>query len=150
MESKKSVVVKRIPQRMGLKQAREFLREVWPLLRSDRPQLVFDMSAVQHMDAAGVDVLLHCMREVMEHDGDLKLAAPSPQAAIVLELTRTGRLFEIYENTAGAVKSFSCFLPDSMKNLALPAGDNRLLADTHELGANNTMDDDLEGNRIAA
>ena len=42
------------------------------------------------------------MRAAVKHDGDLKLASLSPQAAVVLELTRTGRLFEIYENsTAG-------------------------------------------------
>ena len=56
------------------------------------------MSQVRHIDAAGIDVLLQCMREAVKHDGDLKLAALSPQAAVVLELTRTGRLFEIYEN----------------------------------------------------
>ncbi len=150
MESKKPVVVKRIPERMGLKQARTFFREVWPLLRSDRPQLVFDMSAVRHMDTGGVDVLLQCMREVMEHDGDLKLAAPSPQAAIVLDLTRTGRLFEIYENTAEAVKSFSCFLPDSMKDMALFGGDNRSLADASEPPAKNTIEDDLQGSQMVA
>ena len=55
------------------------------------------MSQVRHIDAAGVEVLLQCMRAAVKRDGDLKLAALSSQAAIVLELTRTGRLFEIYE-----------------------------------------------------
>ena len=74
------------------------------------------MSQVRHIDAAGVDVLLQCMREAVKHDGDLKLAALSPQAAVVLELTRTGRLFEIYENSTAAVKSFSSFLPNAMRH----------------------------------
>ncbi len=84
------VVVKRMPERMNLKQARGFLKEVQPFLISDRPQVVFDMSQVRHIDAAGIDVLLHCMREAVKRDGDLKLAALSPQSAVVLELTRTG------------------------------------------------------------
>ena len=109
------VVVKRMPERMNLKQARSFLKEVQPFLNSDRPQVVFDMSQVRQIDAAGVDVLLQCMRRIMKHDGDLKLAALSPQAAVVLELTRTGRLFEIYETSTAAVKSFSCFLPNALK-----------------------------------
>ena len=111
------VVVKRMPVRMNLKQARSFFQEVQPLLNSDRPQLVFDMSQVQHMDAAGVDVLLKCMRDAVRHDGDLKLAAPSQQAAVVLELTRAGRLFEIYATSTAAVKSFSSFLPNAMRHL---------------------------------
>jgi len=101
---------------MNLKQARNFLKEVEPFLSSDRPQLVFDMSQVRHIDAGGVDVLLQCMREAIKHDGDLKLASVSPQAAVVLELTRTGRLFEIYDNSTQAVKSFSSFLPNALKH----------------------------------
>lgn len=117
MESiSRPVVVKRMPERMNLKQARGFLKEVEPFLYSDRPQVVFDMSQVRHIDAAGVDVLLQCMREAMKRDGDVKLASLSPQAAVVLELTRTGRLFEIYETSTQAVKSFSSFLPNALKH----------------------------------
>ena len=114
--SSRPVVVKRMPERMNLKQSRKFLQEVEPFWISDRPQVVFDMSQVRHIDAAGVEVLLQCMRAAAKHDGDLKLAALSPQAAIVLELTRAGRLFEIYENSVAAVKSFSCFLPNAIRH----------------------------------
>jgi hypothetical protein len=71
---------------------------------------------VIQLDAAGVDMLLQCMSEVMKRDGDLKLAAVSPQAAVILELTRTDRLFEIYETAADAVRSFSRFIPSSMRH----------------------------------
>ena len=124
--SSRPVVVKRMPERMNLKQARKFLKEVEPFLVSDRPQVVFDMSQVRHIDAAGVDVLLKCMRQAMKHDGDLKLASLSPQAAVVLELTRTGRLFEIYENSTAAAKSFSCFLPNALRNLYSQPADANL------------------------
>jgi anti-anti-sigma factor len=106
-----------MPERMDLKQARKFLKEVQPFLDSDRPQVVFDMSQVRHIDAAGIDILLRCMREAVKRDGDLKLAALSAQSQVVLELTRTGRLFEIYENSTAAVKSFSSFLPNALRQL---------------------------------
>jgi len=115
--SSRPVVVKRMPEKMNLKQARKFLKEVEPFLVSDRPQIVFDMSQVRQIDAAGIDVLLRCMRAAARHDGDLKLASLSPQAAVVLELTRAGRLFEIYETSTAAAKSFSCFLPNAIKQL---------------------------------
>ncbi len=114
--SSRPVVVKRAPEKMNLRQSRVFFREVAPLLNTDRPQLVLDMAQVREMDAAGVDVLLRCMREAIRRDGDVKLAGLSPQAAVVLELTRTGRLFEIYENSTAAVKSFSSFLPNALKH----------------------------------
>ncbi len=116
MEISRPVVVKRVPDRLNLKLARTFLREVQPFITSDRPQIVFDCSQIRQMDAAGVDMLLQCMTEVMKRDGDLKLAALSPQAAAVLELTRTDRLFEIYETSADAVRSFTAFLPNAMKH----------------------------------
>src|SRR5579864_2224795 len=118
METSRPIVVKRVPDRLNLRQARTFLREVQAFLKSDRPQVVFDLSQVRQIDAAGVDMLLHCMSEAMKRDGDLKLAAVSPQAATVLELTRADRLFEIYETSTDAVRSFTCFLPNAMQQNA--------------------------------
>jgi anti-sigma B factor antagonist len=120
-ETSRPVLIKRVPERLNLRHARVFLREVQPLLESDRPQLVFDLSQIQQMDAAGVDMLLHCMAEVMKRDGDLKLASPSAQASVILELTRTDRLFEIYETSVDAVRSFTRFLPNAMKQQPLAA-----------------------------
>lgn len=108
--------MKRMPERLNQREARTFLREIQPLLNTDRPQLVFDCSLIRQMDAAGVDMLLHCMAEIMKRDGELKLAAVSPQAAVVLELTRTDRLFEVFETSGDAVRSFYRFLPNAMKN----------------------------------
>jgi len=116
METTRAVVVKHLPQKVNAKQARLFIREIAPLLNADRPQIVFEMSQVEQLDAAGVDMLLECMAEVMKRDGDLKLAAPSPHAAIVLEMTRTDRLFEIYDTAAQAVRSFTHFVPEAMRN----------------------------------
>jgi anti-anti-sigma factor len=107
--------VKRVPESLNAKQARAFLEEVRPLLEHDRPQLVFDLSLVRKIDSAGVDTLLHCMQEAVRRDGDLKLASLSPEAQVVLELTRTGRLFEIYASSSDAVRSYSGFLPNMVR-----------------------------------
>ncbi len=115
METSRPVIVMRVPERVNLKQARSFLREVKPLLVADRPQVVFDLSQVKQLDVTGVDMLLHCMAEAAKRDGDVKLAALSPQSAVVLELTRTDRLFEIYETSTDAVRSFSSFMPNVLK-----------------------------------
>jgi anti-sigma B factor antagonist len=108
-----------MPERVNARTAREFLRDVRPFLSTDRPQLVFDLSQVVQLDAAGVEMLLRCMSEAHRRDGDLKLASPSPQAAIILELTRTERLFEIYDSSTDAVRSFSGFLPNAMRQQLL-------------------------------
>lgn len=113
------VVVKRMPERLNSRTSREFLRDVQPFLITDRPQIVFDLAQVKQLDAAGVEMLLRCMSEAHKRDGDLKLAAVSADAAVVLELTRTERLFEIYETSTDAVRSFSGFLPNAMRQQLL-------------------------------
>src|SRR5207302_1564034 len=60
-ERSRPVVVKRMPERMTLPQARAFLREVQPFLNADRPQLVLDLSTVRQTDSAAVEMLLRCM-----------------------------------------------------------------------------------------
>ena len=115
METSRPVLVKRMPAVMNLKESRAFLRELQSILRSDRPQIVFDLSQVTRLDAAGVEMLLHCMTEAMRRDGDVKLAAVSAPAMVVLEMTRTERLFEIYHTSTDAVRSFSAFLPNTVR-----------------------------------
>ena len=117
METSRPVVVKRMPERVDQREARKFFADVQPFLTADRPQLVFDLSQVKQLDAAGIEMLLRCVEEVMKRDGDLKLASLSPQAIMVLELTRTDRLFEIYGNSTEAARSFSGFLPNAMQSI---------------------------------
>ncbi len=118
MENTRPVVVKRLPDRLNVKQARAFMREMNPVVNSDRPQLVFDCSQVKQIDAAGVEMLLQSLARTIKRDGDLKLAAVSPQMQVILEMTRTDRLFEIYDSASDAVLSFSRFLPAAIKRPA--------------------------------
>ncbi len=115
MESIRGVVVKRMPDKVNHREAKKFLQDVQPFLAADRPQLVFDLSQVKQMDAAGVEMLLHCMAGAMKRDGDVKLAAVSPEASAILEMTRTERLFEIYNTSTDAVRSFTRYIPEAMK-----------------------------------
>jgi anti-sigma B factor antagonist len=107
-----------MPERLNHRTGRVFLNEIEPILNSDRPQVIFDCSQVAQMDAAGVEMLLHCLHRVMRRDGDLKLASVPPQMAVLLEMTRTDRLFEIYGSCSDAVLSFNRYLPAAMLQVA--------------------------------
>ena len=116
MMNSRPVVVMQLPERLKLGEVQNFLREVEPLLKADRPRLVFDFSDVHQIDSAGVDMLLHCLEQVMKRDGDLKLAAVAPTSAVILELTRVDRLFEVFETAADAVESFQGYPVHAMQN----------------------------------
>jgi len=118
MTTGKAVVVKQLPETVSAQQSQSFYRELESVLESDRPRLVFDFTGVRNFDSAGVELLLRCMEEAMKRNGDLKLAALSPQLAVILEMTRVDRLFEIFENCSDAVESFHRFSPASMRFIA--------------------------------
>lgn len=95
-------VVMKLPHRVDAREARNLLRELKEL-PVDEPSVVVDLSAVRHMDAAALDVLLNCMVEVARRDGAMRIGGISPEAATVLELTRMDQVFEMFPTAADAV-----------------------------------------------
>src|SRR5258708_36731876 len=106
MSTSGPVIVMQRPEQLKRQEVGPFLDELQPLLESDRPRVVLDCSQVQHMDSAGVEMLLHCMQEAMKRDGDLKLAAISPEAAGVLGLMGVDPLFEVFNIPDEAGQTF--------------------------------------------
>ncbi len=106
MPNCRTVVVKDLPESVTLSHIPDLCREIVPLARVDWPCLVFDFSNVRELDRAGVELLLLTMEEAVKRNGDLKLAAVPPQIAVLLELTRVDRLFEIFDTPDSAVESF--------------------------------------------
>jgi anti-sigma B factor antagonist len=113
MDPYSSVVVKTLAARLGRSEVAAFRREMQDVLRTDQPRIVVDFCSVTHLDSAGIESLLHCLSESVRRDGELKLAALSPQAMAILEMTRVGRLFEVFATVEDAVRSFDVFLPNA-------------------------------------
>jgi anti-anti-sigma factor len=110
MKNDRPVIVQELPDKLTGGKATQFLREVEPFLRAERPRIVFDLSRVGQLDCSGVEILLLCMEEVMKRNGDLKLAAIPSGPAVILEMMRVDRLFETFETVSEAVESFD-YLP---------------------------------------
>src|SRR5271163_3936029 len=118
MLSRSPVIVMEVPENFDYSEGRTFLAELQPLLQSDRPRIVLDCSQVQHMDSAGIEMLLNCMGEAMKRDGDIKLANLSPAATAILELMRVDRLFEVFGTAEEAIRSFQAvILPELPQSL---------------------------------
>src|SRR5215469_12698521 len=84
------------------------------LLESNRTRVVFDCSEVHSMESAGVEMLLRCLEEVLKRDGDLKLAALSSEAEVILELMRVARVFESFPTSDEAARSFNAIPADAI------------------------------------
>jgi anti-sigma B factor antagonist len=111
MYTRGPVIVMELPEKLNHVEAKSFLNELQPLLEMDRPSVVLDCSRIKHMDSAGVEMLLYCLEQAMKRDGDLKLAAVSSASAVIMELMRVDRLFEVFETSEEAVRSFQLFAP---------------------------------------
>jgi anti-sigma B factor antagonist len=129
MTNSRPVVVKQLPDRVSVNETQQLFRELAPLFEGDRPCLVFDFSEVRQLDSAGIEMLLRCMEEAMKRNGDVKLAAVSPQVTVILELTRVDRLFEIFENPSDAVESFHRFPVQAFRQTTVP-GNTGLASDS--------------------
>jgi len=107
MSANRPVVVMQMPEEITMGEIPKIKQELDPLLESHRPRIVLDFSQVRNIDTAGVEMLLHCLEEAMKRDGDLKLADVSKEAAVILELVRVDRVFEVFGTSEEAVRSFT-------------------------------------------
>jgi anti-anti-sigma factor len=113
------VLIKTLPLRLDAAELISFTQEMQPVLNSDSPQLVLDLSGVKYLGSAGIEFLLECLSVVVRRDGDMKLAALSPESAALLALTRVERFFEIFRTVEDAVQSFDAFVTET-ENFAEP------------------------------
>ena len=124
-----TVTVTQLPEKVDIKHGRLFFKTLEARMNVDRPCMVLDCSRVRQMDRFAIHMLLCCLEEAMKRDGDVKLAAVSPSAREILEMTRVDRLFEIYDTETEAVSSF--FRPNVERALyARGAQDNDQLSES--------------------
>lgn len=106
-----SVVVKTLSRRLDRAEVTNFRRDMQRLLETDQPRVVLDFGSVTHLDSGGIEVLLDCLYAVTRRDGEMKLASLSPQAEVILEISRVGRFFEIFPTVEDAIESFDVHAP---------------------------------------
>jgi anti-anti-sigma regulatory factor len=103
---RRPVTVLQLPERLGVKERRSFLREVEDRMNMERPYLVLDCSNISQLDTSVVYLLLRCLEEALKRNGDVKLAGIPLITEVMPGLTGINRLFEIFDATADAVNSF--------------------------------------------
>jgi anti-sigma B factor antagonist len=120
------ITVKQFPEKLNGREVKLFLRELKRCMNIDRPGIVLDCSKMRLMDRSAVLLLLCCLEEAMKRNGDIRLAALPAEAKAILELTRVGRIFEIFDTNDDATNSF-CRLPaGASSHQFLPGGSHRV------------------------
>ena len=82
------------------------LRRVVLGLLNETKRIVLNLAAITHIDSSGLDTLVASFISARNRRAEIKFAALSPAVHRVLTSTNVDRLFELYDSTEDAVKSF--------------------------------------------
>jgi anti-sigma B factor antagonist len=86
----------------------EAFREQLAAWQAGEPEVknyVFDLSAVDFMDSAGLGSLIAALKRITERGGDMKLACLQKKPRMVFEITRAYKVFEIFDTVEEAVSA---------------------------------------------
>ena len=86
-------------------EADELRRVVLDLLNETK-RIVLNLAWVGYIDSSGLGTLVASFISARHRKAEIKFAALSPRTRQVLTITNVDRLFEVYDSTEQAIKSF--------------------------------------------
>jgi anti-sigma B factor antagonist len=69
-------------------------------------KVVIDMGNTLFLDSSGCGGLVSSLKSLLDNDGQMSIARPTPKCQQILRLTRLHRLFDIHDSIESAIKSF--------------------------------------------
>lgn len=107
VDNKTGITIIRTDERLDAVVAPQLKETVKKLAEESKVKLVIDLEKTRFIDSSGCGALVASLRALLKNNGDMKIANPSPQAKTLFELTRLHRVFEIFDDLEGAIKSFT-------------------------------------------
>jgi anti-sigma B factor antagonist len=97
------VDVVRPGRRLNMVSAPHLSSRISELADTGRSKIVVDLSGTEFIDSSGLGALVSCLKRVRQAGGDLRLAAPTEQVRMVLDLTNLSRVLRPSETVEAAV-----------------------------------------------
>lgn len=119
---KRTVSIHQVPSEISSSSQMELLSRLEMSVENGQPRFVLDCSQLVDIGSPEIHFLLCCLEEAMKHNGDVRLAVLRPQAQAALRDAGVGRLFEIFDTTENAVRSYQ-FRPSSLAPLSYESVD---------------------------
>ena len=111
---KRQVTVHQVPSEISSSSQTALLRRLEMAVENGHPRFVLDCSKMENVGPSEMHFLLCCLEEAMKHNGDVRLAGLNPLAQANLSNAGVGRLFEVYDTTEKAVRSYQASPASSM------------------------------------
>ena len=93
--------------RLNMTTALDLRQAIVTLVTSGSPFVVVDLSQVDFIDSSGLGGLVSGLKTAREAGGDLRLAAPTEQVKLVLQLTNLERVLIPFDDAELAIESWS-------------------------------------------
>lgn len=100
------IVVLMLKGRLDASTIKDVKEKVTSLAEEKRVKLVIDLGSVDFIDSSGLGILVASLRTVNKVGGDIKIASLQDRIRSIFELTRLHRLFDIFDDSNAAAKSF--------------------------------------------
>lgn len=92
----------RVDGRLNMVTAPRLRDVVSEAVASGKCRLVVDLAHVEFMDSSGLGALIGALKTTRQAGGDLRIAAPTEQVIMVLQLSNVDRILKPYEKTDDA------------------------------------------------
>ncbi len=92
------VVVLELEGKLNMVSATYLRQEVHAAIAAGNTKVAIDLSAVDFIDSSGLGALINGLKSTRQAGGDLRIAGPTEQVRLVLELTNMDRVLKAYEN----------------------------------------------------
>lgn len=96
------IAIIRADGRLNMVAAPVLRRTVNDAITAGRVRVVVDLSAVDFMDSSGLGSLIGCLKAARQAGGDLRIATPSKQVMMVLQLSNLDRVLKSYTSPTEA------------------------------------------------
>jgi anti-sigma B factor antagonist len=96
------VAVVQLVGRLNMASAAHLREAVTSIVDSGRTRVAIDMSGVDFLDSSGLGAIISALKTTRQAGGDLRIAAPSAQAQLVLQLTNLDRVLTAYDDAETA------------------------------------------------
>jgi anti-sigma B factor antagonist len=84
-----------------------FRKQIHDLVGQGRVRIVVDLGSVTYIDSAGVGMMAAKMKTVRESGGAMKLVNLTSRGQRLLAMMKLMSVFEVFEDEASAIRSFS-------------------------------------------
>lgn len=98
--------VLKLKGRLDASGAKNLKKKVDALAKEKRFQFIMDMAAIDFIDSSGLGSMVASLRSVNKMGGDIKIASLQDPVRSIFALTRLHRIFEIFDDSLTAAKSF--------------------------------------------